>query len=88
MDLLPFIKKIKFTACVMLGAHYSAPSIDSSLMEKLAGIAQLVEHFTCNEDVTGSTPVAGSSWKCMRSMLRLLRIFLLSLCVSMGLVKK
>ena len=25
-----------------------------------AGIAQLVEHFTCNEDVTGSTPVAGS----------------------------
>lgn len=25
-----------------------------------AGVAQLVEHLTCNEDVAGSTPVAGS----------------------------
>ena len=26
-----------------------------------AFVAQLVEHFTCNEDVAGSTPVKGSS---------------------------
>ena len=26
-----------------------------------AGVAQLVERFTCNEDVGGSTPLAGSS---------------------------
>jgi|JI9StandDraft_2_1071091.scaffolds.fasta_scaffold01225_21 hypothetical protein len=25
-----------------------------------AGLAQLVEHFTCNEDVAGSTPASGS----------------------------
>ena len=27
-----------------------------------AGVAQLVERFTCNEDVGGSTPLAGSSY--------------------------
>ena len=45
---------------------------------ELAGIAQLVEHFTCNEDVTGSTPVAGSSSKICAVCLELLRIFLLN----------
>ena len=33
----------------------------STSVDGKAGIAQLVEHLTCNEDVTGSTPVAGSS---------------------------
>lgn len=28
----------------------------------IASLAQLVEHFTCNEDVTGSNPVGGSEW--------------------------
>ena len=27
---------------------------------RLAGVAQLVERLTCNEDVVGSTPVTGS----------------------------
>ena len=27
---------------------------------KIASIAQLIEHFTCNEGVTGLSPVAGS----------------------------
>lgn len=29
----------------------------------IASIAQLVEHLTCNHEVTGSTPVAGSSFQ-------------------------
>ena len=27
-----------------------------------AGVAQLVERLTCNEDVVGSTPISGSSF--------------------------
>ena len=32
-----------------------------SNMRPKAGVAQLVEHLTCNEDVGGSTPLGGSS---------------------------
>ena len=28
---------------------------------KIAGIAQLIEHFTCNEGVAGLSPAAGSN---------------------------
>ena len=36
---------------------------------RLAGVAQLVERLTCNEDVVGSTPVTGSI-TCPQSQLR------------------
>ncbi len=36
-----------------------------------AGVAQLVERLTCNEDVVGSTPVTGSNFVCRISLLRL-----------------
>ena len=29
----------------------------------MAGVAQLVERLTCNEDVAGSIPVSGSNYK-------------------------
>ena len=38
-----------------LGSNPSAPTI-------LARVAQSVEHFVGNEEVTGSSPVAGSSY--------------------------
>ena len=33
------------------------------LVKGYAGIAQLVEHLTCNEDVAGSSPVSSSIFK-------------------------
>ena len=33
------------------------------IKKHIASIAQLVEHLTCNHEVTGSTPVAGSSFQ-------------------------
>ena len=42
----------EFFTCNSLGADvYNAPC---------AGVAQLVEHLTCNEDVGGSIPLASS----------------------------
>ena len=34
--------------------------IELNLVKGYAGIAQLVEHLTCNEDVAGSSPVSSS----------------------------
>jgi hypothetical protein len=31
------------------------------MVQQLASLAQLVEHFTCNEDVVGSIPTGGSN---------------------------
>ena len=48
----------------------------------LAGVAQLVERLTCNEDVVGSTPVTGSKC-CPQSRLNIHRaagVFILHSC--------
>ena len=36
--------------------------IKLNLVKGYAGIAQLVEYLTCNEDVAGSSPVSSSIW--------------------------
>ena len=41
------------------GSVGSNPTLSATLQN--ARIAQLVEHLTCNEDVVGSNPTAGSS---------------------------
>ena len=53
---------LKGTGCkpvgyAYLGSNPSAPTIS-------ACVAQSVEHFVGNEEVTGSSPVAGSTWRC------------------------
>ena len=35
----------------------------SNLLFDFAGLAQLVEQFTCNEKVVGSSPIAGTMYK-------------------------
>ena len=36
----------------------------SLFLEKYAGVAQLVEHLTCNQGVVGSSPIAGTISVC------------------------
>ena len=40
--------------------HKTHSMIELNLVKGYAGIAQLVEHLTCNEDVAGSSPVSSS----------------------------
>ena len=49
---------VQFGRTLALGAR--GRWFKSSHLDKLAVVAQTVERFTCNEDVTGSIPVNGS----------------------------
>ena len=35
---------------------------DEAYLRDVAGLAQLVEHLICNQGVTGSNPVGGTTW--------------------------
>ena len=48
-----------------------------SLRLEFAGVAQLVEQLTCNQQVVGSTPIASSNFKCL-----LFRWWVLFVCKS------
>ena len=44
------------------------PGVHKTLRDGDAGVAQLEERLTCNEDVAGSTPVTGSNFeRCRRA---------------------
>ena len=45
---------------------------DKKTNQSSAGLAQLVEHFTCNEDVAGSNPAWGSRGLEKQKLIRLI----------------
>ena len=61
----------KFRKIISGGKKTATPDLSTPKKDKpkedkkqlLAGLAQLVEHFTCNEDVAGSNPASGSVWQ-------------------------
>ena len=49
---------VRASVCGTEGREFDSP------LSPIAFVAQLVEHFTCNEDVAGSIPVKGSKLSC------------------------
>jgi hypothetical protein len=55
-----FLVKIKY---ILTAAHlfFKKTSSDKGGLAKSAGVAQLVEQLTCNQQVAGSSPIASST---------------------------